>query len=146
MAKIKQCAVIAGPKKDVISLRYKLLEQGFGKVIMFPIPDDYGEFPDVTDPGTDNLSEIVLEMEDPNLYPIMLKCVDAAEEWREKKEENMARKGFVNIKSYLQGPKFGGKIYVVIATVTGRSRFELNRRLVKPPTAFGNFIRTLPIQ
>lgn len=105
---------IAGPKKEI----EKLKDKRFEKVYYFPVPDNYGEFPDTTGYTAKNWMELESNLEDPALKPFMDKCMDAALQFTNDREKYCDKLGYINILKELFWPKFGGKVFAVIGSVS----------------------------
>lgn len=107
---------LAGPKRDIESIKPNI-DKMFEKVIIFNIPDDYGEFPDTTGYEADNYTEFVSDMEDSNLYPYMMKCIDAVDDYNSSRSTILEKLGYRDIEAILTAPKFGGKVWCVAGII-----------------------------
>ena len=109
--------VLCGPRHLEEALHLAELRQKFSKVIMFNIPDDYGEFPDTSGYTKKDFKKLELDMEDPALFKYMQKCVDAVVEYNNKKVKHLDKMAFTEIEGILASPKFGGKVFAVAGLV-----------------------------
>ena len=121
---------IAGPKAEIWQIK-KDLEQAkmFDKVVLFDVPDDYGEFPDTTGYTEENWEAITLDQEDGSLYGFMTKCMDACLDFSNKQADLADRLGLVEIHKNVHWPKFGGNIFAVTGHVTA---VQAANRLIFP--------------
>jgi len=109
--------VLCGPRNLEEAVGLAELRESFNKVIMFNIPDDYGEFPDTSGYTSENFKNMESDSEDPALFRKMQKCVDAVVEYNNKKIKHLDKMGFTEIEGILTGPKFGGKVFAVSGIV-----------------------------
>lgn len=109
--------VLCGPRHLKGELGLDELKQNFNKVIMFNIPDDYGEFPDTSGYTSENFKDMESDSEDPALFKQMQKCVDAVVEYNNKKIKHLVRMNFREVEGILASPKFGGKVFAVAGII-----------------------------
>lgn len=113
---------IAGPKRDVWSLKKVLEHDSWSRIITFEVPDDYGEFPDTSGYVEKDWETIVVDKEDGSLYSFMTKCMDAAIDFTNKKADELDHRGFVDIEKAVHWPRFGGILFAATGHVTGRQK------------------------
>lgn len=109
--------VLCGPKHLREELSIDELKQNFNKVLMFYIPDDYGNFPDTSGYTAENFKNMESDSEDPALFKQMQKCVDAVVEYNNKKIKHLVRMDFREVEGIIASPKFGGKIFAVAGII-----------------------------
>ena len=121
---------IAGPKREIWQIK-KDLEQGkmFDKIVLFDVPDDYGEFPDTTGYTAENWETMTSDQEDGSLYGFMTKCMDACLDFSNKQADLADRLGLIEIHKNVHWPKFGGNIFAVTGHVTA---VQAANRLIFP--------------
>lgn len=128
MTNVNSILAIAGPQRELQKMR--IPEKTYDKVVRFYTPDDHGEFPDMgayesrhtDEDGNEYVSHdwetFKSDMEDCQLYPYMLKCVDAVADYMMKQAELLERLNFINIKTTMNGHKFGGKVFAIAGFVS----------------------------
>ncbi len=109
--------VLCGPRFAVSAELDAELRQTFSKVIVFIIPDDYGEFPDTSGYTRKDFAKMKLENEDSGLYKYMTKCVDAVNEYNDKKMKHLDNLGFREIDASFSCPNFGDKAFAATGIV-----------------------------
>ena len=109
--------VLCGPRHLESELGLEELRQNFSKVVMFVIPDDYGEFPDTSGYTSEKFKDLETDVEDPALFKQMQKCVDAVVEYNNKKIKHLVRMDFTEVEGIIASPKFGGKVFAVAGIV-----------------------------
>ena len=131
MTYLNSIIAFAGPKRELKKIN--IPNGTYDKIIKFETPDDYGEYPDLgafeyryqDEDGSDcigyDAEKFQSDMEDHQLYPYMLKCVDAVTEYITKKSEILEKLHFQNIMTTMNGPKFGGRVFCVAGFVTYES-------------------------
>src|SRR4030065_2229844 len=103
---------LVGPKNETNKIKSNM-EKMFDKLVVFDIPDDYGEFPDTTGYEADDYTQFESDMEDSNLYPYMMKCIDAVEDYNNSRSKTLEILGYRDIEAILTAPKYGGKVWCV---------------------------------
>jgi len=128
MKHMNSIIAIAGAKRELDKIKFP--SNTFDKVLKFPCPDDHGEFPDmgayesrtVDKDGNAVVShdwkKFASEMEDSQLRPYMLKCVDAVMDYMTKEAEFLEKMSFRNIMTTMNGHKFGGTVFAVAGFVS----------------------------
>ena len=111
--------VLCGPRHLEEAVGLAELRQSFSKVVMFNIPDDYGEFPDTSGYTSKEFATMESDSEDPALFKHMQKCVDAVVEYNNKKSKHLDRMGFTEVEGIIASPKFGGKVFAVAGLIKG---------------------------
>jgi len=104
-----------GPRHEIS--RIQGLDEMFDKVMLFDIPDDYGEFPDTSGYTKENWGHLESAMEDPALFGHMTKCMDAVLDWTNSRASIAAQMFYQNVENLIMWPKFGGKIFAVAGVV-----------------------------
>ena len=121
MPVLKHYAIIAitGPKPMVREARRNIMEHGkYNKVVVFPHTEDYGDYPDTTGYEDENWEQIELLNEDSALYKYMLKCIDAVDDYIDKKYKRMCDMFSGDVEKVVHWPKTGGPLFFVTGHVT----------------------------
>jgi hypothetical protein len=119
----------AGAKRDLDAI--ELPPNTFNVVHKFEVPDDHGDYPETAGYTADNWEQISGTMEDSALWPSMKHCMDAVLDFTLKKEEWLSQMGNINIKSFIQFPKWGGRVFAVCGFVKGEiSKHTIGNRIV----------------
>ena len=92
----------------------------FHKVLVFRIPDDYGEFPDTSGYERKDFEKLESNLEDPNLYKYMQRALDAVVEFNDKRLIRFEKRGYEDLEGFIHAPKFGSRIFCTIGIVRGR--------------------------
>ena len=110
---------IAGPERLAKQTRAAILgEDKFNKVVCFAHPDDYGDYPDTSGYERDDWESIELLDEDGNLYKYIMKCVDAVDDYVNKKYKFACDRFPGQVEKNVHWPKEGGKMFFVTGHVT----------------------------
>lgn len=111
--------VVSGPDNLAKETRREILNQGlYDKVICFGHPDDYGEYPDTSGYESEDWENIELLEEDSNLYKYMMKCVDAVDDYVNKKYKHACELYPGSVEKTIHWPKEGGKLFFITGHVT----------------------------
>lgn len=108
---------MAGTTRDLEMASQFPPEVKWDRVVKVEIPDDHGEFPDVSGYESKDFQEFESKMEDGQLFPYMTKCVDAVVDFTTKNAARLEGLNFRNIHSAIHGMNTGGNIFVVAGFV-----------------------------
>jgi len=99
------------PEYLVSKLDIPWFKEKFNKVLIFRIPDSYGEFPDTTGYENSDWQNLETQCEDPALFKYMQRAIDAVIDYNDKKIRQYEKRGWIKVEGILQAPKFGAKIF-----------------------------------
>jgi hypothetical protein len=116
---IASIIALSGPQRMVEKMKFP--DGTYDKVCKFYIPDDHGEFPDTSGYTRADWAEISSDMEDSQLWPHMQKCMDAVLDFVLSKGDTLEKLGMMNIKTDVNWPKQGGKVFAVTGFVSWTS-------------------------
>ena len=108
---------VAGTPRDIAQATCFPENVKFDKVVKIPVPDDHGEFPDLSAYDREDFADFETKMEDSQLFPYMRQCVDAVLDFTTKHSERLEKLSFRNINSSISGMNTGGDVFVVAGCV-----------------------------
>lgn len=114
--KLYGCVSIAGSKNSVGNIHRELVGM-FNDVDMFTVPDDTGSFPDTRGYTSENFAGLESTVEDPALYGVMQKCMDAVMNRVDKRYERFCEQYQGKVEKFIHWPKFGGNVFAVVGIV-----------------------------
>ena len=103
----------------------------FSRVVRFPIPDDYGEFPDTTGYESGNFENMASDMEDPALLKFMMRGIDCVDEANETAGKRCDMK-YDYVENFMSIPKFGSRVFLCVGVTMVDEQHE--SRIIQVPT------------
>ena len=110
------CMSIAGKSAELGQL-HRAMVNFYNDVDVFSIPDDHAEFPDTRGYTSENFADLESTVEDPALYAVMQKCIDAVLDRTNKKYERFCEQYPGKVEKFIHWPKFGGSVFAVVGMV-----------------------------
>ena len=109
---------LAGAKKELMVATSFPPEVQWDKVIQIEIPDDHGDFPDLSGYTAKDYAALESVAEDGQLQGAIQKCVDAVLDYTDKNAQRLERLNFQDIKTTVAGMNTGGKVFVLAGFVS----------------------------
>ncbi len=121
---------IAGPRPAIDQMAEEL-RMLYDQVVLFGVPDDHGNFPDISGYTRKDYEKIILLEEDPQLQEAMWSCVCAVYDFCDKKLKILTKLSFSDVESYTHGRKRGGKVFALAGFVRhGPMMQNVGRRII----------------
>ena len=108
---------MAGTTRDLEIASQFPPEVKWDRVVKVVIPDDHGEFPDVSGYTAKDFEQFESAMEDAQLMRYMTACVDAVLDFTIKNANRLEKLSFQNILTRMCGMNTGGAMFVVAGFV-----------------------------
>lgn len=124
---------ITGPKWEIRKMANNMKDR-YDRVIELPLPDDYGEFPDLTGYMAKDFQHLETEAEDPALHPYMQNALDAVVQWSGDRMTALEKAGYSDIEGFMHAPTFGGRIWAIAGFIRAwpAGHFERPSLIVVP--------------
>ena len=111
------CMAIAGTSEEVGKLHQAMIGI-YNDVYTFSTPDDHGSFPDTQGYTSENFAELESSVEDPALFAVMQKCMDAVMDRVDRRYDRFCVQFPASrVEKFIHWPKFGGKVFAVVGFV-----------------------------
>ena len=108
---------VAGTPRDIAQATCFPENVKFDKVVKIPVPDDHGEFPDLSAYDREDFADFESKMEDNALFRYMTQCVDAVLDFTVKNADRLEKLNYRNINTTMAGMNTGGNVFVVAGFV-----------------------------